>query len=292
MTGGDTAERSLEHWTEAGRREMEAFYAIAGRDYRLLAQAVGWGELLADAARGTGRVALLDVACGSGKFPAALLRHAALGSGVAVDYDLLDPSPFSLAEARRQLAPPFRPGAAHESTLQDLDVGAGRFDVVWATHALYALAPDELGRGVAVFTRAIAPGGWGFIAHASHSAHYLRFYRLFLADFRAGSGTPYTSSEEIVAALAARGTATHVERLDYAGEARLEDRLTVEGYLQRCAFDDTVPLAEMEAAPTLGPYLAACVDADAGLYRFPQHVDLIFVGRDLLPPPRAPARRG
>ena len=66
----------------------------------------------------------------------------------------------------------------------------------------------------------------------------------------------------------------------------------MEGYLQRCAFDDTVTLAEMEAAPTLGPYLSACVDADAGLYRFPQHVDLIFVGRDLLPLPRAPARRG
>ena len=38
----DTFERSCEHWSEAGRAEMEAFYALATVDYRHLAEALDW----------------------------------------------------------------------------------------------------------------------------------------------------------------------------------------------------------------------------------------------------------
>ena len=42
----DTAARSLEHWSEHGRAEMEAFYALATEDYRQPATAADWPELL------------------------------------------------------------------------------------------------------------------------------------------------------------------------------------------------------------------------------------------------------
>ncbi|MDP9168277.1 MAG: hypothetical protein M3O32_19770, partial [Actinomycetota bacterium] len=72
MTRPDTAQRSLDHWSEAGRLEMEAFYALATEDYRQLAAARDWDADLTGHAV-DGRVRLLDVACGSGKFPTALL---------------------------------------------------------------------------------------------------------------------------------------------------------------------------------------------------------------------------
>jgi SAM-dependent methyltransferase len=276
----DTAGRSLAHWSEAGRAEMDAFYAIARLDYRLLAEAADWGALLRAHAGPDGRVRLLDVACGSGKFPEALLRYAALPADLRVEVDLLDPSAFSLAEAARALAPPLHEGRRHECTLQALDAAAGPYDVVWATHALYALPAAELADGVGAFTRALAPGGLGFVAHASSEAHYLRFYEAFLADFRDGQGTPYTSSEQVAEAFAASGAQVERRRIAYAGELALDDRATVEGYLQRCAFDDGVPLAAMEAAPTLGPYLAARRDEAAGRWRFPQQVDLLTIRTD------------
>ena len=49
-----------------------------------------------------------------------------------------------------------------------------------------------------------------------------------------------------------------------------------EGFLQRCAFDDTVSLDEMEAAPVLGDYLAGCRDA-AGAYSFDHEVMLLWL---------------
>ena len=268
----DTAERSLAHWSEEGRAGMDAFYRVARQDYHLLAEARDWRSLLA------GRRFLLDVACGSGKFPEALDRYAGLPARPEIEYALLDPSPFSIAEARAALAPPFVAGAEYQCLLQDLDPAAGSFDVVWAIHALYALPTPELEAGLARFLGALAPDGLGAIANAAHDAHYLRFYRDHLADFRGGEGTPYTSSEQIVSTLRGLGASVAVQRLDYRAEIALDDRATMEGYLQRCAFDDTVSLAEMERSERVGRYLAACRDERAGLLRLPQHVDLILIG--------------
>lgn len=278
MPAADTSARSLAHWSEEGRAGMEAFYVLARKDYRVLAETLDWGRLLAERARGDGSLRLLDVACGSGKFPEALRRYAALPGDLRVEYDLLDPSAFSIAEARSVLAPPFHPGAEHECSLQALPPGAGPYNVVWATHALYALPPAELAEGIAAFLRAIAPGGLGVIAHAAHDAHYLRFYRDFLDDFRGGEGTPYTSSEQILAELDRAGADTQSLRLDYDGVVASDDHATLEGYLQRCAFDDSVSFEEMARGRAVGPYLARCEDPDAAEYRFEQHVDLILIG--------------
>ena len=100
----DTATRSLASWSEEGRHEMRAFYALAELDYELLAGIADWGSALAraNADRGDSEpLRLLDVACGSGRFPSAVLARVDLSAldEAGVAYDLLDPSPFSLAEA-------------------------------------------------------------------------------------------------------------------------------------------------------------------------------------------------
>jgi Methyltransferase domain len=267
----DTADRSLAHWSEEGREEMDAFYRVARQDYRLLAQALDWHERLA------GRATLLDVACGSGKFPEALDLYADLAPEPSIAYSLLDPSAFSLAEARRELRPPLAAAAEYECLLQDLPASAGPFDVVWAIHGLYALPEARLGDGVSAFLRALAPGGLGVIAQAAHESHYLRFYRDFLADFRDGQGSPYISAEQIRSALDEAGAHCQVRRLGYDAELKIDDRSTAEGYLQRCAFDETVMLKEMERGERLGPYLASSRDDAAGRYRFAQQVDLILI---------------
>jgi len=270
MTGADTAARSLAHWSEAGRAEMNAFYVVARRDYRLLAEVADWRALL------DGRRTLLDVACGSGKLPEALLRYAELPAG-PLRYDLLDPSAFSLAVAARALAPPFAPGARFETTLQALDPVAGPWEVVWAVHALYALAPADLEHGIGRLVDAVSPGGIGLLAHATAESHYLRVYRHFLADFRAGAGTPYSSAEDLEAALTRAGTRPRrLHRLTYDGELAAGEERTLEGYLQRCVFDATVSLEAMLDAPTLGPYLRALRGHD-GTWRFPQTVDLVAI---------------
>ena len=262
---------------------MDAFYALAARDYERLARGFvdhsAWLRRVADGRR---RITLLDVACGSGKFPAALQEFGGVGAlagELQIDYDLLDPSPFSLSEAARALGPPFLVADRHEALVEELDDAVGPFDVVWATHALYALTSDAIEAAVARMLAAIAPEGALLIAQGSREGHYLRFYRYFLDNLRDGQGTLYAASEDLAGALRVCGADPRAVRLSYDHTIALEDAATVEGYLQRCAFDDSVSLPEMMDAPHLGAYLRDCRDEDAGQWRFHQEVDVLLLGR-------------
>jgi len=266
----DTAARSLQHWSEESRGEMESFYALATEDYRQLAVAVDWSALLGQ--RAHEGWSLLDVACGSGKFPTALVRHTNLTELPPVAYDLLDPSPFSVAEAKAVLQPPFIARGELVMTLQDIPNHLGAYDVVWATHALYALPPDELEFAMSRFMAVLAPGGLGLVAQATSRSHYLAFYDAYRAGIR--EATPFTSAEQVRDALIATGADVRVQTITYT--TGTDDRAVAEGFLQRCAFDDTVGLEEMESAPVLGDYLASCRGAD-GSYVFKHEAMLLWV---------------
>ncbi len=274
---GDTRERSLAHWSEAGRAEMDAFYRVATLDYRELARAWDWDAFFRQRGATRSPVRILDVACGSGKFPTALRTHTRLGAleGTRLVLDLLDPSDFSLREARASLAPPMVGGRAFECTLQDLPAEATGYDVVWAVHALYALPEAELPAGVEAFLRALAPDGLGFVAHAARSAHYLAFYEAYLSRFRP-DGTPYTSAEAVAGAFRDAGAKVEVRPLAY--EQVIEDEAVLEGFLQRCLFDSGLSLADMRRDEVLGAYLEERRD-ERGRSRFRQDVSMIFIRR-------------
>ena len=276
----DTFQRSLDHWSESGRREMEDFYALASVDYRHLAEAKNWKSWFEERQdqAGSRPLELLDVACGAGKFPAALLNYAALGTASIkpVAYALLDPSSFSISEARKILSAPFEPSREYPVKLQDLDCDAGSFDIVWAIHALYAVPVAELSESLERFLHALSKDGAGFIAHACADAHYLSFYQLFLDAFYDGNGTPFTSAEQVENTLQQMGANIHVRDIRYNNSAPERCLSQVEGYLQRCVFDDVVSLDQMLEHPVTGDYLRNClVD---GQWRFKQRVKLIFIG--------------
>jgi SAM-dependent methyltransferase len=268
---GTTEERSLAHWAEEGRAGMEAFYALAVEDYRQMVAARDWAADLRGHARGAAAT-VLDVACGSGKFPAELQRRGladAVGD-LRVEIDLLDPSPFSIAEARSVLAAPFTVGAEHECRIQDLPDDVGGFDVAWATHALYAVPPAEIGAGIARMVAAQRPGGFGAIVHASADSHYLRFAEAFRATF-APDAVPFTTAEQVREALVGAGVEPAVAPIHY--DVGHPDRAVIEGFLQRCVFDDSVSLDRMESEGAVGEYLAGRRDDDG--YRFTQVVHVL-----------------
>jgi len=275
----DTFERSCDHWSEAGRQEMEGFYALASVDYRHLAEAIDWKMWLESRQKVVGprNIRLLDVACGSGKFPEALASHAGVANAAirTIDYALLDPSAFSISEARQALAAPFSAGAEYEMTLQGLDCDPGAFDVVWATHALYAIPPTELETAIVQFLHAMSHGGAGFIAHAGEKSHYLQFYRHYLRGFKHSAGVPYSSAEQIVAILTRLGVPFEIKDISYTNGAPETTEHQVERYLQRCLFDDTVSLKDMWANSVTGPYLETC--HENGTWRFSQRVSMIFI---------------
>lgn len=276
----DLLSRSSAHWSEAGRAGMDAFYTLATDDYRHLAEALDWRALFEEAqGRVGGRpVHLLDVACGSGKFPRALCHHCRLADAAIqpVETTLLDPSAFSIKEAREALEPPFLPAAEVETTLQAFRPPETGYDIVWATHALYAIPEDELAAALSQFLAAISPGGLGVIAHSAASGHYVRFHHHYLASsFGDPQADPYISAELIVETLRRLGASVDVQEVRYDSVASIDQSSAVEGFLQRCVFDDSVALPQMQATEPLASYLDGCRNSDA--WRFGQQVWLISV---------------
>ena len=262
---------------------MEAFYRLASVDYRLLAEELDWRQVFQNLARRTASgIRLLDVACGSGQFPAALLKYGGLGAtrDLSIQYSLLDPSEFSIRTARRQLTGPFEPAEEHHCTIQQLQPTAAGHDVVWATHALYCVPRRELTEAVDRMLTALKDPGLGFIAHASRQSHYVRFHDRYLQSLSCDHAEPYSTGEQLIEALEARvGTAElHYWSIDYEGRLERDDRDTAERYLQRCVFDDTMSLDAMLADEHMGDYLRGCVDSNNGMWLFPQKVWLIFFG--------------
>jgi SAM-dependent methyltransferase len=271
--------RSTAHWSESGRAGMDAFYTLATDDYRHLAQQRDWAGWLARAQAEVGdrSLRLLDVACGSGKFPNALVRHAGVAAAGLrpVATDLLDPSAFSIAEARAALPAPFTPAAEHETTLQDFVPAPGGYDVVWAAHALYAVPAAELARAAATFRAALGDGGRGVIAHSAAAGHYVEFHRRYLEAFGPPGAAPYLAAEELAEALRRAGACVAVSEVRYDTVAGPDALGAVEGYLQRCVFDDAVSLAAMRSATPTAAWLEACRSAEG--WRFPQVVHLLDV---------------
>jgi len=278
-----TFERSCQHWSVEGQAGMDAFYRLAAVDYQLLAKQLHWGEVFAQLQNRFGEtVRLLDVACGSGQFPNALLEAGCIDScpSLNVQYSLLDPSQFSINLARQKLRTPFEPAEEWLCTAQELTTPDVPYPVVWATHALYCVPPDELKIALDRMLAAMDSQGLGFIAHASQAAHYLKFHDLYLQTDYAGESLPYCKGEQIIELLKAKVDASQLKywAIDYEGTVGLSERETVELYLQRCLFDDQISLEQMLQTEPLRTYLHSCMDENNGVWRFTQKTWLIFYG--------------
>ena len=276
----DTFVRSCEHWSEKSRDEMENFYSLASVDYKYLAEKFEWNKWLEilQTKVGKRRLKLLDVACGSGKFPSALFKYSKLADAKIspVEYSLLDPSSFSIKEARKILQLPLEADSEFETTLQEFICDKGAYDIVWATHALYAVPKNELKDALKRFVHGM--GGSGFIAHATQNSHYLKFYKHYLNGFRGGYGEPYICAEQILKTLNEIGVSCRVEKISYENSISENSSSQVEGYLQRCIFDDTIDLDSMLKNLTTGPYLDSCIKNKQ--WCFKQEVMMIFLSKD------------
>ena len=276
----DTFKRSCEHWSEKSRNEMQNFYTLASVDYKYLAEKFEWKKWFEAHQANVGQrsLKLLDVACGSGKFPTALVQYAKLSDAkiLPVEYGLLDPSSFSIAETRKVLRFPFEVSSEFETTLQEFSCEQGAYDIIWATHALYAVPKHELKEALKRFIFGMAKTG--FIAHATEKSHYLKFYRCYLNGFKNGFGEPYSTAEQIVQILKEMDIPHKVEKITYENGISENSSLQVEGYLQRCVFDDSINLNNMLNNSSTGPYLHSCIKDKQ--WRFKQQVMLIFLSKD------------
>tara|TARA_A100001015_G_scaffold269259_1_gene320801 strand:+ start:6472 stop:7356 length:885 start_codon:yes stop_codon:yes gene_type:complete len=276
----DTFTNSCKHWSSEYLAEMNSFYHFAKLDYKYLAECFKWDNFFASIQANVGgrSLRLLDVACGSGKFPEALIsdfekRNVNIDS---IEISLLDPSSFSLDQATAVLKPPFNKTSSFEMKIQDFSFEARYFDILWAVHALYAVPKTDL--RIALQSCLDVLGSVGFIAHASKASHYISYYDLFLKGFNSSDLPRFVCAEDILSTLKELKVNTRSFSINYSHRALPTELSKVEGYLQRCVFDDQISMDKMLENEYTGKYLKDDCKANDGSWVFTQEVILIFFG--------------
>ena len=105
-----------------------------------------------------------------------------LKQNVTIDYDYLDPSPYSLSTCQRALQPPYQPRRAFQTTLEDahLEAPPNGYDMVWAIQSLYCLDQKSLINSMNTIHQILNPHrGTSMIILAKRDAFFHQLYELY-----------------------------------------------------------------------------------------------------------------
>ena len=251
------------------------------RDYRVLAERFDWPARLRRGSRGPdGRRAILDVGCGTGRWLRALERAWPELRDDRDDraYTAVDPAAGAVEAASEAARPILAPIAAHRTTVERLATDrAGRFDLVWAVHSLYAVAAEDLDRVVASLVALLRTDGLGIVVLPDAGSFYLR------AGEEALGRRLFIGAEEVAAALTRAGIPHRTVTVAYDERIPASDDLALRRYLWDESIGNSYAPAggASEGGPApqpVAPWWAAY--RHGAEFRFPQRVRVItFRGR-------------
>ena len=260
-----------------GILDVDRWFQIADADYWALLTALDINVLFPASAK---HLRLLDIGCGTGRFP-TLLRPHLNQRGPVIEYDFIDPSPYCLTIMRESLAEPFNAGQGLQMGVEDLDAwgreSGAAYDIVWAIHSLYYGATDDTIPAIMRSLRGLlAPEtGVGLIYIATRNSFYLNLHDSYRKLFPCPL-PPFLTAEDYAAAFAAANLPWQEQRLRFFHEVPVNEDALLESYLHKCVLDPSRPLTEWRNQAPLREMIEGYRDGE--VYRFPQEVALFRFG--------------
>lgn len=256
-------ERSLRYYQKS-QINPESWFSVVAQDYQILMNTLEWNALFPVR---SAPYSLLDIGCGTGRFPSLLSSQ--LHSSLRIHYDICDPSQYCLTSCQQALHPPLFPRHAWRTTLEHAEQTwvPESYDMAWALQSFYCLEHETLYESVQRFLRAIHPlRGTACILLGKRNSFFSQIQQLFFKHCSCVTPQPYVSAESIYTMLERLGANTLVRELEYIHTISIwEDRL-LEQYLQQCVMDST-PLPKWKEAATIRTFLDSFRHGD--YYHFP-----------------------
>ena len=262
--------RSLQYY-QKGVLKPEAWFRIVEHDYTQLIAAMNWAHIFPEQ---NTDFQLLDIGCGTGRFPTML--QSQLPTDLRIQYDYLDPSHFCLATCQQALQPPFLPRHGWQTTLehaQDILI-SGTYDVAWAIQSLYCLEHVNLHIALTQLMDALHPiRGTACLVLAKREAFFPQVHQMFYEHCIEQKPPPYLTAESVVTALKEMGVRNVIRELPCTHIISLREELLLEQYLQQSVMD-TMPLRQWRQHPRLRHFLDAHRHNDS--FHFPNPYWLIL----------------
>jgi SAM-dependent methyltransferase len=262
--------RSLQYY-QKGVLQPEAWFQIVEHDYTQLIAAMNWAHIFPEQDRD---FQLLDIGCGTARFPTMLQSH--LPTSLRIHYDYLDPSHYCLATCRQTLQPPFLPRHGWQTTLehaQDMLI-PGTYDVAWAIQSLYCLEHVNLHSALTQLMEALHPTrGTACLVLAKDEAFFPQVHQMFFEHCIEHKPPPYLTAESVVTALKDMGASSIIRELPCTHAISIREDRLLEQYLQQSVMD-TMPLKKWRQHPRLRDFLDAHRQDDT--FQFPNPYWLIL----------------
>lgn len=237
-------EQSLDLYQEESFHR-DSWFQIASADYEALIKDYDFAALFSSI---KAPVSLLDLGCGTGKFPSML--KDVLDSGLHINYSCLDPSEFSLQECRNNISAPFYTDAQYQSffeNMKDHIEPEKRFDIIWSIQSLYCADASKLQQTIENALCMLKPHGRLMIYLASPQSSYMQAQNLYHAHFaKDAEKTPYNNAIALEEKLKDISCAFDVYKLTFDHVIPSANKGLLEIYLNQCA------LAEISIEDWLG----------------------------------------
>jgi len=260
---------------QQGTLEKDLWFQVAECDYTELIQAFDFDTFFSSFDT---PITLLDVGCGTGKFPTMVGTHIS-HSRQQMQYDYLDPSQHSLDELQKTLTIPFVPHTALKTTLESLDRShcpTQGYEIIWCLQSLYCVQHEALQDITKKLKALLNPqNGVALIYLAASDAFYHRLYRLYNQEFYPDTRVPYITAEDITKTLDLLDIPYGVTKLHFPHTIPCSEHHVFANYINQCVFDDKA-LDNIRNHTALQTFLESFNDGE--MYSFPQQVWLIMFG--------------
>lgn len=272
MSNKALQQQNDQHYTQ--HFDSDAWFKVTDVDYQFLLNAMDWKNNFRIAATDN-LVRLLDVGCGTGRFPEML--RAYLPSDIVVEYNLVDPVQACLDQTSKILTPPYQPAKQFNLTVQDFlqTPHEQSFDIIWSIHSFYLVPPQQLTNLLSELLSRLTDHGMAIFYLSNEFSFYNQFYQTFVEEAQPEHPV-YLTAELFHEAALATGYEISLSVLDFDHKIAIDDDETLAKYLSKNSFQNK-SIEQWQQMQSTWNFIQKFAYHDN--YRFPQTVTYFVIRR-------------
>ncbi|MEB3294185.1 MAG: class I SAM-dependent methyltransferase [Synechococcales bacterium] len=263
-----------ESYYRKAQLDLDFWFQVAQVDYEELIKKYSFDELFCSLNQD--RINLLDLGCGTAKFPSLLDR--AIVSNIHVSADLLDISESCLEIAKSQynFLKHFKVNKTYLSAIENLHLsisGCHDYDVIWAIHSLWTIDKSKVKDMYLYCLSLLKANGKLLIYQLSQDSDYHKFYSFYRDHYlKPDSSTTVLTSEDHQKILDALRVKYEIVKLHFSHKIDAERQDLLKFYLQKCILNE-----DPDVTGRFHTLLEEGFDRDKKQYEFAQVVDLLII---------------